>query len=188
MSDIPGSPQFIQFEATQFRAPVSEAIMQEVGASVNYLLSNIMPVGSIIESMLDEATFQSQTGVNWVLCDGRSVTGSAYQTLTGSSTIPDALGRYSRTRSYASGNDPAGDLAVGSVYADALQAHTHSVAAAFTLVDTDPSNTGDIVKDMGSEFLRSTTTLFSGGPISGNVNFSETRVRTIVFNKFIRID
>lgn len=57
-------------------------------------------IGSVKQSMLDEATFQSIHGTGWVLMDGRdlSVTnpGSAYQTLTGQSVLPDARGQFLR--------------------------------------------------------------------------------------------
>jgi len=59
-------------------------------------------IGSVKQSMLDEATFQSIHGTGWVLMDGRdlSVTnpGSAYQTLTGQSVLPDARGQFLRSK------------------------------------------------------------------------------------------
>lgn len=128
MADIPNNPTKIQIEAASYRAAVSESLMQTIGGSVNYLLSNIMPVGSVIPSMLDEATFQLKTSSDWVLCDGRSVVGSEYEALTGSSNIPDARGVFIRGknngRSTGTGNS-AGDLALGTYEADDNKAHNH---------------------------------------------------------------
>lgn len=58
-------------------------------------------VGSVQQSFLTEAQFQAQMGPGWVLCDGRDLTSSQpnskWQTVTGSSSIPDCRGRFLRT-------------------------------------------------------------------------------------------
>lgn len=42
MSDIPGSSNKIQIEGARFRSPVSEALIQQIGAGINYLLPRNM--------------------------------------------------------------------------------------------------------------------------------------------------
>ena len=36
----------------------------------------LMPVGSIIQSIMTEAEFQAEAGTSWILMDGRSIVGS----------------------------------------------------------------------------------------------------------------
>ena len=52
--------------------------------------SSLFAVGSVQQSMLTEVQFQTEMGNQWVLMDGRSVSGSRYETITGNSTVPDA--------------------------------------------------------------------------------------------------
>ena len=92
MTDVADSTAKIQSEALDQNSPVSEAALQAIGGAVNFLLKKITPVGTVMHSMLDEATFQGQTSTDWVLADGRSVAGSVYQSLTGLSVIPDLRG------------------------------------------------------------------------------------------------
>ena len=91
-------------------------------------LSNTMPVGSVIHSMLTEAQFQAQMGVGWVLMDGRSVSGSRYHQITNNSTLPDARGQFLRGKNNgrADGKEnPNGDSALGTQQQDAFQGHAH---------------------------------------------------------------
>jgi hypothetical protein len=54
-------------------------------------------VGSIQQSMLDEADFQTEMGSSdWVMCDGRDITGSKLATYIGA-TLPDARDRFLRS-------------------------------------------------------------------------------------------
>lgn len=53
-------------------------------------------VGSIQQSMLDEADFQTEMGPNWVLCDGGDITGSKLATYIGN-TLPDCSDRFLRS-------------------------------------------------------------------------------------------
>src|SRR6185312_2517924 len=130
MSNLPGSSFPVQLESVQTNTPVSEASIQQIGAVANFCLANVMPVGSIIPSALDETTFQGQTGTNWVLCDGRSVIGSQYQALTAQTNIPDLRGRYPRGKDNGAGIDTHGDLPTGSVYGDQFASHRHAPGGA----------------------------------------------------------
>ena len=91
-------------------------------------LTGLLPVSMIILSGApDEATFQGAYGSEWVLADGRDVQGSAFHKLTGLTNVPDMRGRYPRGRSYSTGRNPAGDLAVGATQEDEFKSHTGHV-------------------------------------------------------------
>lgn len=80
--------------------------------------SKFSKVGEVKHSMLEEAEFQAIYGTGWVLMDGRSVTGSDYETLTGNGNIPDARGRFLRSRDYGPGANPDGDQPQGTANGD----------------------------------------------------------------------
>ena len=96
MANIPPSFTPIVQPAYQFNNPVSENSQQNLGAGINAALT-LLPVGSVIDSMLSETQFQSAIGTSqvWVLADGRNVAGSAYASLVGTS-IPDFRGLFRR--------------------------------------------------------------------------------------------
>lgn len=130
MADLASSPIKIQQEQTSFRDPVSESLMQDIGASVNFLLDQIQPVGSIDWSVLDEATYQAQRygSATWVLADGRDVTGSTYASLK-SPTLIDLRGKFVRGKNNGgsgAGFNPDGNVATGTYQASANLAHNHS--------------------------------------------------------------
>lgn len=87
MSNIPSGLTYIQIESAEFRRPVSEGLIQAIGASINGLIdyktatdsrlntdesnistlttrlnalvANFLPVGSVMHSLLTEGQFQS---------------------------------------------------------------------------------------------------------------------------------
>jgi len=124
--------------------------------------------------MLTEAQFQSINGPSWVLMDGRSIAGSAYATLTGSGTIPDARGMVLRGKNNgrSDGNEnPDGDSALGLYQGDQFRSHTHSG------VPITPSNVG---AGGGAVVGFNGNTGSSGG--------NETRMKNITVNHFIKIN
>lgn len=178
--DLPNSTSTIQTEATRFRSSVSEALAQQLGGAINYLLASILPVGSLIHAALTESQFQTLTSTGWILADGRNVSGSDYALVTGNSTVPDARGIYMRGknngRSTGTG-DTSGEVGLGTYQADTFKAHTHTISATL-LTDTG----GDLATDDGSELARPTQT------VTGSTGNPETRSRAIVTNIFIRIN
>lgn len=84
-------------------------------------------IGSVKQSMLDEATFQSIHGTGWVLMDGRDVTGSDYDTIVFGGiggNIPDARGQFLRGKNNtrSDGNeDPDGERDLGNFQDDAIR-------------------------------------------------------------------
>ena len=143
MPSVPGAPKYIQQEETSFRSPGSESMLQKAGGSLNWLENAAQkgPIGEIRSAMLTESQFQTLNGTGWVLADGRSVAGSEYQTITGSSTIPDLRGMFLRnqqgTRSDNLGN-PDGNLPLGTYTPDDNAAHTHDLVQ--TLQNTVANN------------------------------------------------
>lgn len=137
-------------------------------------LGEILPVGSVIHSMLTEAQFQAQSGSGWVLADGRNVSGSVYATITGASTIPDMRSAFLRGKDNAKGLNPDGDLALGTYSADKLASHTHSYNTFWS-----PGG-GSLGASGGGISGQSFTTGATGG--------NETAPKSITVNIFIRIN
>lgn len=199
MSDVAPSESKIQQESVQFDQPVSESSGSSIGALANFLREICQPVGSVIYSMLDEATFQAQntspSPARWILADGRSVVGSRYETLTGLSTVPDLRGVIIRGKNYArsgaTGN-PDGNLAVGTYTADKFGSHDHGF--------NDPGhshtyNNGGARAGFnianGSNIAVNSLELTT--PNVSNINFTanggnETAPRTVTMNAFIRVN
>jgi len=163
-----------------YNASASEIERADFGQTVLNLINKKpeLPIGSVVQSMLTQAQFQAETSAGWVLMDGRSVTGSAYHTLTGSTTIPDARGVFLRSKNNgrADGNqNPDGDSALGTFQDDAFESHTHTqnVGAHSGSVN---DNTG------GAEFG------YENSTITGATGGNETRPKNITVNTFIRIN
>lgn len=133
MSDVPGSFNRVQQEALQYNNPTSEASMASLAAPINGILSVLLPVGSIINTMLTEGQFQAQLGnpspMTWILADGSDVTGSSYAGLVGAN-VPDLRGIFQRGKNNGRSDgdqNPDGDLALGTYTAGRNQSHTHGV-------------------------------------------------------------
>lgn len=90
------------------------------------------PVGTVVSSLLTEAVFLSESGFSqWVIADGRDVSGSDYSALTGELNVPDMRGMFIRGTNNARTDgleDPDGERALGSFQSDRFGAHTHDVA------------------------------------------------------------
>jgi hypothetical protein len=78
-------------------------MMAVMKAEIAALKSASFAVGAVQQSFLSEAEFQKQMGRGWVLCDGRTVSGSRWERLGYGSIIPNCTGRFLRT----SGGDAA---------------------------------------------------------------------------------
>lgn len=107
-------------------AAINSAISTS-GSNANTAIFNaLLPVGSIIHSMLTEATFNSLYGSNkWIIADGRSVSGSSYAAYVGSN-VPDLRGIFLRGKNNGVFSRNAdGELALGTYKSDRLRAHSH---------------------------------------------------------------
>ena len=90
-------------QGTLIEGNVTASGNEDTATASQYLtaLKNVMsrstPVGSYVDSDLDEATFNAQIALGtWVLADGRDVTGTDYATIKGSNNVPDLQGRFRR--------------------------------------------------------------------------------------------
>ena len=129
-------------------------------------LGSILPVGTIIHSMLTTTQFASEYGDNWVLADGRSVSGTKYALITGLGSIPDMRGAFLRAK--GSTYNPDGDLALGTYSADKVRI--------LTAIDDIASGAATI--------LRTPINRASPAYLYDN----ETSPRSITVNIFIRIN
>jgi hypothetical protein len=132
-------------------------------------------VGDIRQSFLTEVQFQSLNGSDWVLCDGRSVTGSSYETITGNPNIPDARGVFLRGKNNGrtDGNEnPDGELSLGAYQADEYESHTHA-AAQYHPNSAPAGGVEGVVAGVSSS-----------GASGGN----ETRPKNVTVNNFVKIN
>jgi hypothetical protein len=138
------------------------------------------PLGDIKQSMLTLAQFAAENLGDWVLADGQSCLGSAYASVTGNLIVPDMRGAVSRMKSYGSGKNPDGDLALGAYQADQFASHSHTL-----------NNTPNISFFGGSGGTGFTNGGTWSGPnavpsIAANGG-NETRMKNVTVNFFIKI-
>lgn len=136
----------------------------------------ILPVGTVIHSMLTTAQFASEYGDNWVLADGRSATGTRYAAVTGLSTIPDMRGVFLRGKGAT--YNPDGDLALGTYSTDKYLSHAHTV----TMWSGAGGSSGGY-----TQYSSNFDTSLSNQPTNAAGN-NETAPRSITVNIFIRIN
>lgn len=183
MADVPGSFNPIAQPSVVYNKPVSEASIQAMASSINGLLTILLPVGSIIDSMLTEPQFQAQIGnpspATWVLADGRSAAGTGYNSVTGEANIPDLRGIFRRgkngTRSDGNQN-PDGNLALGTFTDDKFESHSH--------VTPLPLTKGDAAAGVNIIYreLNLTTT------VTSDTGSNETAPKNVTVNTFIRLN
>lgn len=143
-------------------------------------------IGQAVWVMMTEAQFQSEYGVDWVLCDGRDVTGSKYHEITGNTTLPDGRGVFVRGKNNgrSDGNqNPDGELAEGAFQGDAMGSHLHEStnrtgAPTWGYGSTGVANVGGYTINLGTQVTSNTS------PVGGN----ENRPKSITMNLFIKIN
>lgn len=148
-------------------------------------------IGEIKASMMTLAQFQAQFGTNWVLANGDSATGTAYATITGFTTLPDARGVALRGKNNgrADGNqNPAGDLALGTFEGDQFQGHTPN-----NISSSQVTPSGGTMGWMTGNGNGGTQTAVNATLVSDGVNGtprigSETRIKSVVVNYFIKVN
>lgn len=110
---------------------ILKVVVKEIAATRGSLSKRLLlPVGSIIPSMLTEDGFQKIYGDGWVLADGRDVQGSKYYQLTDKAKLPDLRGKFLRGKNYnlAKGDGNAeGDLPLGYYQRDTIKKHKHKI-------------------------------------------------------------
>ena len=157
---------------------------------MTYKVSSLSAIGDVVQSLLTETQFQSERGLTWVLMDGRSVTGSDYATLTGSSSIPDARGVFLRGKNNGRSDgkqNPDGDSSLGVYQEDAFQGHGHlyrSKNQGANAYNNAGANAG--IHNLDNSFPVERPINLSG---SGTVRYgTETRPKNITINYFIKIN
>ena len=69
MSDLAGAKSFIEITDVDYKSAISEALIQKIAASVNWLqenMNNQYGLGDYVWSALDTAAFQAIYGTNFV--------------------------------------------------------------------------------------------------------------------------
>lgn len=157
-------------------------------------------VGDVVISMLSEAQFQALRNENWVLMDGRDVSGSKYAQITGETNLPDGRGVFLRGKNNGrvDGNqNPAGELDLGDFQNDAFQGHEHYIAnttngnAAFDgNGSVNRSYTGSGVGDSEYRLFTTNAAPATAGitTIANGRTSTETRPKNITINYFIKIN
>jgi hypothetical protein len=178
MSDTPKSRSHQQQEAARYRSSVSEALLQGIQGNINYLLESLLPVGSVIHSYLNEGQFQGETSTGWVLDDGRDISASDLSLLTGYTSLADLRGVYLRSKPNGRGNNPDGELAVGTYQADQVISHTHQEH-----YRTPSASSGG--SDGGGDHTRGLNDIYENVSAYGG---NETRPKSVTLNCFVRIN
>lgn len=181
MSAVPSNFIPVEQESIQFNNPVSEASLSAIAGLANGLLSIALPIGSVVSSTLTEVQFQSQLGnpspATWVLADGRDITGSDLNLLTGQTEAFDLRGIFVRGKNNGRSDgdqNPDGDLAIGTYTADKLASHLHQIRQ---------GQTGFLG---GGSFLPTTNPAgFQNSELTGE---NETAPKNVTLNYFIRIN
>ncbi len=187
MTDIAKTSAPIQVESSRFRSSVSEALLAKMGGDINFLLAAVLPVGSIIHSLLTEAQFQDLTSTDWVMMKGQDVSASDFAVLTGITVLPDARDMFLRgkTNGRSDGKqNAAGDKALGAYEADGFRDHNHNSTGSFLTTEG-----GVIAYDDGSE-IRVNNIIQTGTLVAGQTSYAaaETRPKNLTTNIFIRIN
>jgi hypothetical protein len=171
---------------------------------------NVLPVGTIVASMLDSVSFRQSAGEGWVLADGRSTSAySAFFLATGKAYLPDLRGRFLRGCDAGSGNDPdvgkrvsiAGgmDNIIGSYQPDEILSHNHSGSTGTgegSHTHTVPFYAvGTMAKATGNEatWIQGANTTVSGSGAHvhtlsiNNTGGTETRPKNIAVYYYIKV-
>jgi hypothetical protein len=187
MGIVPRSFNYVQQPGVQYNKPVSEASLEQLGGPINGLLSIMLPVGSIIHSMLTEIQFQDQIGnpspATWVLADGRDVTGSLFTEVTGFTLIPDLRGIFVRGKNNGRSDghqNPDGDLALGTYTGDKFASHLHTYTYSRTTAQISNNTSGGVINFPYDQLTTTENTSSAGG--------NETAPKNVTVNIFIRIN
>lgn len=198
MTDLASSISKIQQEETEYLDTLGQELFQKIGKNINQLIDDASTplLGEVKISVLDEETFQNRRGNGWVIMKGQDIAGSdyasTYQTLTGSTILPDARGLFMRTLDNGAGVDSGRTIA--STQSGENESHRHPMSRFETdglregaLKDfddagiLDQAGTNGELNIFGSTLA--TTTYSKVGP-----DGADFRPKNIAVNYFIRIN
>ena len=150
-------------------------------------------VGDIKTSILTELQLNDP---DWVLADGRPVPESAYETITGNSTVPDLRGKFLRGLDNGRGLDL--NRAMASDQAEDLKGHghnaSHSLSWSSAGAKTDSNLAGVLYRPIGyPPYNLSNLTTGPNVPVGGSVSVTpttgeETRPTNVSVNYFIKVN
>lgn len=118
---------------------------------------SLYQVGDVMHSMLGESDFNDLHGGGWVLMDGRSVVGTAYEAITGQTNVPNVGGRVLRAKNNGSGVNPT-ERAIGDFENDTTAANGLSASSNGShfhqLINNDANSATTGVDPTSSNYLR----------------------------------
>lgn len=126
-------------------------------------------IGDVKTSMLTLAQFQSEHLGVWMLMDGASCVGTAYEALTGKTVVPDMMTNGTFPRQAKTGRE------LGSYEADEVKAHGHSFAMRGNNGGTGP---------VGYPYTAGTDASTGNTDATGG---AETRPKNTAMNFFIKV-
>jgi hypothetical protein len=182
---------------TDFQSTPNNVDLKFFGDLLVSLSKDSGKVGDVKTSMLTEAQFQELHGQTWVLMDGRSVTGSTYETITGSSTIPDARGQFLRGKNNGRSDgqqNPDGDIALGTQTTDKFDSHNHGggdhthTALEWGNFNNPTSSAARNRIAASSNPRRNDVIIGDSGTIVNTEGGNETAPKNITINYFIKIN
>lgn len=201
MSDFTSVRGFITSTETHAFSATGIPLAQKLASVANYINDMIFPttafgtpdgrrwIGEVMWSFLDESDFQAVMGTNWVLMDGRDVSGSEWATLWSLTNIPDARGRYIVGASNVSTVYNIGIVTTGDIIADANFLHFHPLTITKNLA-VQYSGSNDNAGLPGTVDGSYTTTFNGGwslGAATGKAG-AEFCAKAVVVNYYIKIN
>jgi hypothetical protein len=145
-------------------------------------------LGEVRYSPLSEAQFQAENGPGWVLYDNRSISGSALHAFDGTTSFAteDHRGLYPRAKLNGRVFAPVlTELAIGTYEDDAVHLHTHRTTLHADAVGND---TNGECMDNDASGSSGTSNWTSSGMFTGRALSTETRVKSIILNAFVKIN
>lgn len=152
----------------------------------------LIPVGSIVPSLLEPAAFAKEAGdqptfdltkSRWTLADGKPVPGTRYAELTGNAPVPDLRGIFLRGKNNgrADGRQNPQELNLGQYQDDQFQDHIHEYNRGGNTPNGQelyalPANTNGNIQRAPTNYI-----------ITGK-HGDETRPRNVTVNYYIRIN
>ena len=174
--------RFLGYDGTSL-SEKSGSSVNTIGSTTNYA------IGEVKQGFISEALFQSQMGSEWVLADGRDVTGSQYHTITGITTIPDTRGQFLRGKNNGRSDgkqNPDGDVVLGTQQDDTFKEHSHSVV--YNSGGTVFQDGTKVFSNGGNTWANPTGLSSSTTNMIDNTGGNETRPKNVTINYFIKIN
>ena len=172
MSDLAGVKNFIDVTDVDYKSAISEALVQKIAASINWLQqnnNNQYTLGDYVWSFLDTAPFQAIYGVGFVKATGQSISGSDLDNTYGISTLPDMRAQFIRGLDNGAGVDSGRVMATTQAGQNA--SHEHFLLRNGASVDTS-GVTNSLNNTSRPTWAEETTAAPSGRLEAGGADFA----------------